>query len=163
MGRKTMRKHKSTKRYGKKNTIKRKYKGGRTPTKLKGNKYFGFALHSPILNSPKNKSVDNESFGFSSSPKRKSTVRCDPSNPNYNDCIEMERLKRIADKKETPTRKNSSAIRAFELFKINRMAAKKDPQAFEEADAAEWKKALGNKAFKGDPKKQVNEYYLGKN
>jgi hypothetical protein len=160
MGRKTMRKYKSTKRYGKKNTIKRKYKGGRTPIKknLKGNEYFGFKLASPILNSPKNKS--NESFGFSSSPKRKSTVRC---NPNDTDCIEMERLKRIADKKETPTRKNSSAIRAFELFKKNRMAAKKDPLEYEKADAAEWKKALGKKAL--DPvnlNEKTIDYYLSK-
>jgi hypothetical protein len=107
MGRKTMRKHKSTKRYGKKNTIKRKYKGGRTPTKLKGNKYFGFALHSPILNSPKNKSVDNESFGFSSSPKRKSTVRCEPTDE---ECLKKEknykRLKNAADNRNPPMNTN---------------------------------------------------------
>ena len=112
MGHKTMRKYKSTKSYRKKNhrTIKRKYKGGLTPkkstptTKRKNNEYFGFNLDNQ-----QNKSfdTDDESFGFSSSPKKKSTVRCEPTDE---ECLKREknykRLKNAADNRKPPMNTN---------------------------------------------------------
>ncbi len=168
-----MRKYnKIMKRY--KKTIKRKYKGGiLTPkkstlkkiaptTKRKNSdEYYGFKLH-PLYTNQNSES----SFGFSSSPRsaesygfssssRKNTARCDQ---NDMECLKMERLKKIADNKETPTRKNPDSIEAHELFKKRRKMAKKDFHNFAAADAAEWKKA-GVIPLTGDPQNQVNRYY----
>jgi hypothetical protein len=166
---------KFTKRYIKKchkKRVTRKYKGGLTPTpkgsksfKKKTGKFenFGFKMQPLVLgnNSTGKKS---SSFGFPmSSPK---SLKC---NSGDTSCIEMKKemelqhLIKIAEEKKPHTPISPSAIEARELFKKNRRAAKENPQAYEHADAAEWKKALGKKALEPvNLNQKTIEYYLTK-
>ena len=170
---------KFTKRYKKKHhkRVTRKYKGGLTPTpkgsrsikqknvkSVKSGKFenFGFKMQPLVIKNSSGKK--SSSYGFpTSSPK---SLRCKSGDT---DCIEMkkemelQRLIKIAESKNPHTPKTPDAREARELFKKNRRAAKENPQAYEEADAAEWKKALGKKTLEPvNLNQKTIDYYLSK-
>jgi hypothetical protein len=165
---------KFTKRYRKKThkTVRRKYKGGLTPKGSRSLKQktgksgkfenFGFKMQPLVIRNSSGKK--SSSYGFpSSSPK---SLKC---NSGDTGCIEMKkemelhRLITIAENKNPHTPNSPDAREARELFKKNRRAAKENPQAYEEADAAEWKKALGKKALEPvNLNQKTIDYYLTK-